>query len=237
MNVHSVVGSGGLHLHVREWGKADAAPILCIHGWSQNHLCWSKQYESALADRFRLIAFDLRGHGMSDAPLEPQHYTNAQVWAEDLAAIIDRLHLSPAVLVGWSYGGFIICDYLRVFGDAAVAGITFVDAAVMLDQAVFGTLSVCAPEADVNRGVAYVTMHGEHRQHHSGIPSLCAISIMENSVRRLDETGPGALRRPRNAVRDRNLDANEATPVDGPAMSPAPYAGGPVRREPPLLVF
>jgi hypothetical protein len=38
-------------------------------------------------------------------------------------------------------------------------------------------------------------------------------------------------------VRDRNLDANEATPAEGPAKSPAPYAGGPVRPEPRLLVF
>jgi hypothetical protein len=50
------------------------------------------------------------------------------------------------------------------------------------------------------------------------------------------QTSPGALRRPRNAVRGRNLDANEATAVDGAAMSLARNAGGPVRREPPPLV-
>ena len=49
MKTHTVRGGGGLQLHVREWGKADGPPILFIHGWSQNHLCWDKQYESALA--------------------------------------------------------------------------------------------------------------------------------------------------------------------------------------------
>ncbi len=53
MKTHTVAGGGGLRLHVREWGKADGPPILFVHGWSQNHLCWDKQYESALRDEFR----------------------------------------------------------------------------------------------------------------------------------------------------------------------------------------
>ena len=107
MQVHTVAGGGGLQLHVREWGNADGPPILFIHGWSQNHLCWDKQYESALRDEFRLVAFDLRGHGMSEAPPGPGHYTDDRLWADDLAAIIGRLGLERAVLVGWSYGAFV----------------------------------------------------------------------------------------------------------------------------------
>ena len=72
---HEVYGGGGLRLHVREWGRPDGQPIVLIHGWSQNHLCWAHQYDSALADEFRLVAYDLRGHGMSDAPLDAAHYT------------------------------------------------------------------------------------------------------------------------------------------------------------------
>jgi non-heme chloroperoxidase len=78
MKTHAVRGGGGLRLHVREWGRVDGPPILLIHGWSQNHLCWVKQYESALADEFRLVAYDLRGHGMSEAPLEAEHYTDGR---------------------------------------------------------------------------------------------------------------------------------------------------------------
>ena len=69
MKVHTVTGGAGLRLHVREWGKEDAPSILFIHGWSQNHLCWKNQYESMLAEDFRLVALDLRGHGMSEAPI------------------------------------------------------------------------------------------------------------------------------------------------------------------------
>src|SRR4029450_12892409 len=77
--IHTVQGGSGLRLHVREWGRADGPPILLIHGISQSHLCWAKQYHSTLADEFRLVAYDLRGHGMSEAPLEPEHYAGGQL--------------------------------------------------------------------------------------------------------------------------------------------------------------
>ena len=140
MKIHSVTGGGDVKLQVREWGKANAPPILLIHGWSQNHLCWHKQYESELADTFRMVAFDLRGHGMSEAPEAQEHYTQPQAWADDVAAIIDQLGLKQPVLVGWSYAGFVICDYLRAYGQDAVAGINFAGAAVTLDSAAFGVL-------------------------------------------------------------------------------------------------
>jgi non-heme chloroperoxidase len=140
MKVHTVEGGGGLRLHVREWGKPDGPPILFIHGWSQNHLCWARQYESALADEFRLVAYDLRGHGMSAAPLEAEHYTDAKRWADDVAAIIDRLALDRPVLVGWSYGAFAICDYVRLHGQDRVAAINFVEGTVKLGESSFGTL-------------------------------------------------------------------------------------------------
>src|SRR5215210_1668899 len=140
MKVHNVIGGAGLRLHVREWGDGAGPSILFIHGWSQCHLCWRGQYESPLANDFRLVAVDLRGHGMSDAPLEPEHYDDAQLWADDVAAVIDQLELSRPVLVGWSYGGFVICDYLRVYGATRIAGIDFVGAAVTLNTSAYGTL-------------------------------------------------------------------------------------------------
>ena len=140
MQFHTVTGGGGVRLHVREWGNADGPPILFIHGWSQNHLCWDKQYESALRDEFRLVAFDLRGHGMSEAPPGPEHYTDDRLWADDLAAVIGRLDVERAVLVGWSYGAFVICDYIRAYGQDRVAAINFVEGVVKLGEAAFGTL-------------------------------------------------------------------------------------------------
>jgi non-heme chloroperoxidase len=137
---HTVKGGGGLALHVREWGDETGPPIVFLHGWSQSHLCWENQYESALGDEFRLVACDLRGHGMSEAPLDSGHYTEPGLWADDLAAIIDALGLDGVVLVGWSYGAFVICDYVRAYTQDRVAAIDFVGGAVKLGQSAFGTL-------------------------------------------------------------------------------------------------
>jgi non-heme chloroperoxidase len=137
---YTVPGGAGLKLHVREWGDPDAPPILFTHGWSANHLCWSKQYQSTLADQFRVIAYDLRGHGMSEAPLEPENYTYGELWADDVAAIIDELGLDRPVLVGWSYGAFVIADYVRRHGQDRIAAIDFVGGAVKLGESAFGAL-------------------------------------------------------------------------------------------------
>jgi non-heme chloroperoxidase len=138
--IHTVTGGGGLRLHVREWGPEDGPAILLIHGWSQSHLCWARQYESALAGELRLVAYDLRGHGMSEAPLDAESYTDPRLWADDVAAILDALALPRVVLVGWSYGAFVICDYLRAHGAERVAAVQFVEGAVKLGEAAFGTL-------------------------------------------------------------------------------------------------
>jgi pimeloyl-ACP methyl ester carboxylesterase len=140
MTIHTVRGGGGLRLHVREWGNPDGAAIVLFHGWSQSHLCWQAQIESGLRDEFRLVACDLRGHGMSQAPPEARHYTHAGLWAADVAAIIEELRLERPVLVGWSYGAFAICDYIRAYGGENIGAIEFVGGAVRLGEAAFGPL-------------------------------------------------------------------------------------------------
>ena len=111
-----------------------------IHGWSQSHLCWSKQCDSALNDDARLVAIDLRGHGMSDAPAPMDQYTDGDKWADDIAAVIDQLALNRVILVGWSYGGYVILDYVLRRGQSKIAGINFVAAAVVLGPKAFGPL-------------------------------------------------------------------------------------------------
>ena len=132
--VHTVLGGDGDALHVREWGPPDGPPVLLIHGWSGNHMCWRHQVDSALVEEFRVVALDLRGHGMSDRPLDAGRYQDARLWAADIAAVIGQLNLDRPTLVGWSYGGFIICDYLRAYGERAVSAINFVGAAVNLNE-------------------------------------------------------------------------------------------------------
>lgn len=126
--IRDIQGGGGLGLHVRCAGPEDGVPILFLHGWSQMHLCWSKQIDSPLAQEFRLICPDLRGHGASEKPLEAGAYTDGTLWAGDLAAILHELGLERPVVVAWSMAGWVLGDYLRVHSDRALGGIVLVGA-------------------------------------------------------------------------------------------------------------
>ncbi len=112
----------------QEWGNPNGPEILFIHGFSQSHLSWLRQARSDLAKTFRMITYDIRGHGGSDKPLDPAYYKDHKRWADEVNAVIAGAKLKKPVLVGWSYGGRIIIEYLMEYGDKNIAGINFVAA-------------------------------------------------------------------------------------------------------------
>jgi non-heme chloroperoxidase len=124
MKSHRIKGGGGVQLHVVETGKSAGPSILFIHGISQSWLTWTRQLNSDLAASFRLVSMDLRGHGLSDKPREG--YADSKLWADDVNAVIRTLDLERPVLCGWSYGPLVILDYLRHYGEDAIAGADFV---------------------------------------------------------------------------------------------------------------
>lgn len=140
MRVHTIGGGSGLKLHVRDFGPQSAPPILLLHGWSQHHLCWIKQFESSLVEEFRLVAMDLRGHGQSEAPSDPVNYTTGRLWADDVAAVISELQLTSPILVGSSYGGLVIGDYLRSYGDGSIGAVNLVGGAVGIGPSWLGSM-------------------------------------------------------------------------------------------------
>lgn len=156
---YSVTGGGGVALHVRECGNPDGAAIVFVHGWSQCDRCWDRQLEGQLAASFRLVAFDIRGHGMSDMPPDPAGYTDGRLWADDLAAVISGAGLERPVVVAWSYGGFIVADYVREHGDGALGGIVLAGSALHLKPTTFEDLgpgllenaqAMCLPDLGAN---------------------------------------------------------------------------------------
>ena len=118
----------GVMISAQEWGNPDGPEILFIHGFAQSHLSWSRQFDGELAKSFRIITYDIRGHGGSDKPLGAAYYRNHRRWADELKSVMEAAKLKRPVLVGWSYGGRIIAEYLMAYGDEKIAGINFVAA-------------------------------------------------------------------------------------------------------------
>ena len=120
-----ILGGGGVRIAVRTAGQADAPAIVFVHGWAQSSRVWRTQLDSAALAGFRLVAMDLRGHGRSEVP--DAGYDDPRSWADDLAGVLDYAG-TPAVVVGWSYGGLVIADYLRTYGGRGIAGLVLAGA-------------------------------------------------------------------------------------------------------------
>ena len=128
----------GLTISAQEWGNPAGPEILFIHGFSQSHLSWIRQVDSDLAKEFRIVTYDLRGHGNSDKPLDAARYRDSKAWGDEVQAVIDAAGLKRPVLVGWSYAGRVISDYLSTHGTGQIAGINFIDAPIKVDPALIG---------------------------------------------------------------------------------------------------
>ncbi len=126
LSYSTVNGSGGLPLQIVEAGPRTAPGILFIHGWSLSSSSWRQQLESSLADQFHLVALDLRGHGNSAKPWDSASYADSQIWADDIAAVIEATGLDKPVVVAWSMGGHVTMDYIRHYSADSIAGIVFV---------------------------------------------------------------------------------------------------------------
>ena len=91
----------GCSLHYEEYGQGD--PLVLVHGLGSSCLDWEYQIP-VLAEHYRVIVTDVRGHGRSDKPRERY---SIQGFSADLVALLEHLNLAPVHLVGLSMGGMI----------------------------------------------------------------------------------------------------------------------------------
>jgi non-heme chloroperoxidase len=130
LNFKRVTTADGVRLQVVETGNPQGPAIVFVHGISQCWLSWLAQLsDPVLRARYRLVAFDLRGHGGSEgsllaldsaglplAPLPAAAYNDGDAsrtaarWAGDLQAVIGGLGLVAPTVVGWSYGACVVQD-------------------------------------------------------------------------------------------------------------------------------
>ncbi|AQQ28018.1 alpha/beta hydrolase [Burkholderia cenocepacia] len=106
MNTASVkdgwVDSDGLRLHYVSWGRDDAPTVVMLHGLRSYAHTWAPVAD-ALVDRYRVVALDQRGRGLSD--WDPRRDYYAAAYVRDLDALVRALGLRRFVLVGHSMGG------------------------------------------------------------------------------------------------------------------------------------
>jgi NAD(P)-dependent dehydrogenase (short-subunit alcohol dehydrogenase family)/pimeloyl-ACP methyl ester carboxylesterase len=100
------VDSGGLRLAVRTEGRADGPTIVLVHGYPDNSSVWDG-VAARLAERFRVVRFDLRGHGESDEPPGRDGYRIEHL-VEDLAAVVRATSPdTPVHLVAHDWGSML----------------------------------------------------------------------------------------------------------------------------------
>ena len=96
----SIVETNGIRLSVHRGGAG--APLILLHGYPQNHRCWSK-VAPRLAEHFDVIVPDLRGYGDSDAPEGAAAYAKREM-AKDIVGLMDALGLERAHILGHDRG-------------------------------------------------------------------------------------------------------------------------------------
>jgi pimeloyl-ACP methyl ester carboxylesterase len=119
-----VTVNDGLRLHYQEAG--DGPDLVMIHGLTGNLAVWHLRIVPLLWDHFRIITYDLRGHGYSDMP--PTGYSADQM-AADLLGLLDALEIERPSLVGHSFGADIGL-YFAYLHPERVAEVIAVEAAL-----------------------------------------------------------------------------------------------------------
>lgn len=135
-------------------GDPAAPEILFIHGLRQSRLSWDKQFADPALSGFRLVRFDLRGHGDSDKPTSPSAYADPDRWGDDLAAVIAGAKLRRPVLVGWSLGGWVVGGYLRRHTGRQIAGLNLVGTVVTFAPELFTPLVATLAQSTVSPDLA-----------------------------------------------------------------------------------
>ena len=117
----TVTTNDGVELHYDVAGTG--APLVLVHGWNQTAALFERQV-AGLSDRFRVITFDLRGHGESQWP---DHGYRVSRYAMDLRTVIDEVAGPPAHVLGHSLGCCVLWSYFDLFAGEGIDRAVFVD--------------------------------------------------------------------------------------------------------------
>jgi len=113
--VNTIITKDGTEIFYKDWGPKHAQPIAFHHGWPLSSDDWDAQMLFFLANGYRVVAHDRRGHGRStqvDTGNDMDHY------ASDASAVAEHLDLRNAIHIGHSTGGGEVARYVAKYGEA-----------------------------------------------------------------------------------------------------------------------
>ncbi|MDQ7249589.1 alpha/beta fold hydrolase [Dongia sedimenti] len=108
-----VTTKDGTQIFYKDWGRADAQPIVFHHGWPLSSDDWDAQMMFFVGQGYRAVAHDRRGHGRST---QTDTGNEMDTYAADVAAVVDHLKLKNAVHIGHSTGGGEVTRYVAKHG-------------------------------------------------------------------------------------------------------------------------
>jgi non-heme chloroperoxidase len=109
-----VTTKDGVEIFFKDWGQKSATPIVFHHGWPLSSDDWDAQMLFFLAQGFRVVAHDRRGHGRSTQVGDGHDMDH---YAADAAAVAEHLNLKNAVHIGHSTGGGEVARYVARYGQ------------------------------------------------------------------------------------------------------------------------
>lgn len=119
----TITTSDGATLFYKDWGSGQ--PIVFSHGWPLSSDDWDNQLLFFVAQGYRVVAHDRRGHGRSTQTAEGHDVDH---YADDLAAVVEHLDLHDAIHVGHSTGGGEVVRYLARHGERRAAKAALISA-------------------------------------------------------------------------------------------------------------
>ncbi len=112
----TITTKDGTTIYYNDWGSGQ--PVVFSHGWPLSADAFEDQMFYLAQRGYRCIAHDRRGHGRSS---QPWHGNDLDTYADDLAALVQKLDLKDAVHVGHSTGGGEVARYIGRHGTSRVA--------------------------------------------------------------------------------------------------------------------